>query len=86
MGKAAQGISRGLVYLSRHTNVAMKIWYRISEQARQALAKLFLKLAGYPFIPPADNELGISTKFKLENNEEIDRLMRQKPKGRPGRG
>lgn len=55
----------------------MKIWFLISEEARQALAKLFRKLAGYPFTPPKDDFKPITGKFQLEDREEIDKLIRQ---------
>lgn len=60
----------------------MLIWYLISDEARVGLAKLFRKLAGYDFIPPVNDYRPFTVKGKFESQEEIDRLMRQRPKGR----
>lgn len=53
------------------------LWFNagISEEARQALAKLFRKLARYPFTPPRDDFKPITGKFKLEDREEIAKIM-----------
>lgn len=53
------------------------IWYLISDEARVGLAKLYRKLVGYPFIPPGDDFKPIKVKGKIEDLQEIDRLMRQ---------
>lgn len=61
------------------------VWYLISDEARVGLAKLFRKLAGYPFTPPVDDFRPFTVRGQFEEQEEIDRLMRQRPKGRPPR-
>jgi len=56
----------------------MKIWYLISSEAREALSKLYRKLAGFPFTPPEDDTPLVSFDFRMESTEEIAKLM-QKP-------
>lgn len=55
------------------------LWFNagISEEARQALAKLYKKLSRHSFTPPKDDFKPITGKFKLEDTEEIDKLIRQ---------
>lgn len=53
------------------------LWYRIIEQGRRGLAKRYQKLAGYAFTPPREDGRDISVKGKIEDTEEIGRLMRQ---------
>ena len=62
-----------------------KLWDYLSIQNKRKLAKYYRK-RGYGFFkPPGSQKPAVEVKTKLEDLEEIDRLMRQKPRGRMGR-
>ena len=51
----------------------------LSEQGREKWAQLWLKHMGKEWCPESKPGRGIECETKLEDLEEIDRLMRQKP-------
>jgi hypothetical protein len=55
----------------------MAIWFLISEEARQELAKLYRRLAGYSFKPPILNFPKVKIDPKLETLVKIERLVRR---------
>jgi len=61
-------------------------WQILSIDNRNRLAEFYEEKFGKAFIPPGRHDKDIEVKTKLEDIEEIDRLMRQRPAGRPGRG
>jgi len=61
-------------------------WQILSTENRNRLAEFYEENFGTAFIPPGRHDKDIEIKAKLEDLEEIDRLMRQRPAGRPGRG
>jgi len=65
-----------------------KLYFLLSEEKREEWAKRYNKRFGVEFIPPKrpEWEWAIQCETKIEDLEEIDKLMRQKPHGRMGRG
>lgn len=61
------------------------LWFNkgISDEVRAKLIELYYELGGDIFGWPVDDYKPVTGEFKLEDTEEIDRLMRQRPKGRP---
>ena len=60
-------------------------WQILSTENRNKLAGFYEQSFGEPFLPPERHEERVRLQGKLENLEEIDKLMRQKPSGRMGR-
>jgi len=59
------------------------LWQILKPEDKMKLAGLYRALAGFPFIPPDSPGHPVKCETKLEPIEEIDRIMRQKPTGRP---
>jgi len=59
------------------------LWQILKPEDKMKLANLYRVLAGFDFIPPGNRDRPIECKSKLEPIEEIDKIMRQKPSGRP---
>ena len=51
----------------------------LSETGRKNWPEIYRRLIGKEWVPPGKEERGITCETKLEDIEEIDRLMRQKP-------
>jgi len=64
----------------------MALWDGLSIQSKRNLARYCRKELGIFFKPPGSKKQAIEVQGKLESLEEIDKLMRQKPQGRMGRG
>jgi hypothetical protein len=64
----------------------MELWFFLSEESKNNLARIYKELTGKDFIPPDKEKRAIRCDTKIEDLKEIDRLMRQKPSGRMGRG
>jgi hypothetical protein len=62
------------------------LWQILSTENKNKLADFYEEKFGRAFIPPGREERAIQLQGKLENLDEIDKLMRQKPHGRMGRG
>ena len=62
------------------------LWQILSPENRDKLAKFYEEKYGKPFLPPGRHDRDIELDTKLEDLQEIDKLMRQKPHGRMGRG
>jgi len=62
-----------------------KFWELLSERGRVAWF-LLCQQHGIVISEPTRDERGIQLEAKIEDLEEIDKLMRQKPSGRMGRG
>jgi len=62
------------------------LWQILSPENRNKLADFYEEKFGRAFIPPGRHGKDIELKTKLEDLNEIDKLMRQKPHGRMGRG
>jgi hypothetical protein len=62
------------------------LWQILSLENRNRLADFYEEKFGKAFLPPGRHEQDIELEPKLESLEEIDKLMRQKPHGRMGRG
>jgi len=62
------------------------LWQILSPENRDKLAKFYEEKYGKPFLPPGRHDRDIELDTKLESLEEIDKIMRQKPSGRMGRG
>jgi hypothetical protein len=60
-------------------------WQILSIENRNKLATFYEEKFGQPFLPPERHEERVRLQGKLENLDEIDKLMRQKPSGRMGR-
>lgn len=61
------------------------LWQILKPEDKLKLAGLYQRLAGFEFLPPGSGPArAIECEPKLESLEEIDRIMRQKPSGRPG--
>ena len=58
------------------------LWQILKPEQKLKLARLYEQLAGCEFIPP-DTARAVRWETKLESPEEIDKIMRQKPSGRP---
>ena len=58
----------------------------LSESSRPKWAELYKQFKGREWEKPSSDERAISCEPKLESLEEIDKLMREKPYGRMGRG
>jgi len=61
------------------------LWDGLSIQSKRNLARYSRKHLGIFFRPPGGKKQAIDVQGKLEDLEEIDKLMRQKPHGRMGR-
>ena len=57
------------------------LWQILSPENRDKLAKFYEEKYGKPFLPPGRHDRDIELDTKLEDIEEIDKLMRK-----PGRG
>lgn len=55
------------------------LWQILSLENRNKLAEFYEEKFGKPFLPPGRHERAIELDTKLEDLEEIDKLMRQKP-------
>lgn len=53
------------------------LWWCISAEARLGLARLYKKLSGQDFSPPREDARPFTVAGKIENLEEIGRLIRQ---------
>ena len=62
------------------------VWDNLTKEKKEKLAKCYKKWFGKEFIPPGSDKPAIHIEPKIESTEEIDKLMRQKPQGRMGRG
>jgi len=62
------------------------LWQILSPENRDKLAKFYEEKFGKPFLPPERHNRDIELDTKLEDLQEIDKFMRQKPHGRMGRG
>lgn len=62
-----------------------KLWDCLSIQSKRNLAKYYRKHCAGFFKPPGSQKHDIEVQGKLEDLQEIDKLMRQKPRGRMGR-
>ena len=58
----------------------------LSESGKANWAEIYKKLTGKKWVPPERDKRGIQCETKIEGLEEIDKIMRQKPSGRMGRG
>ena len=56
------------------------LWQILKPEQKLELARLYRKLAGFEFIPPDSPDLLVRCETKLESPEEIDKIMRQKPR------
>lgn len=54
------------------------LWYMISEESREKLRRLL----PHNWRPPREDGRPITIQTKIEDVEEIDKLMRQPPRGR----
>jgi len=61
------------------------LWDGLSIQSKRNLARYSKKHLGIFFRPPGSKKQAIKVQGKLEDLEEIDKFMRQKPSGRMGR-
>ena len=61
-----------------------QFWERISPESKVKLAKLYKKLSGEEFVPPSLPLEGrsITTRFEIEDTEEIGKIIRRAPRGR----
>lgn len=59
------------------------LWQILKPEDKLKLATLYWVLAGFEFIPPGTEVCAVKCETKLESLEEIDKIMRQKPTGRP---
>jgi len=57
------------------------LWQILKPEDKLKLARLYQELAGFEFVPPENPGHAIKCETKLESLEEIDRIMRQKPRG-----
>jgi len=62
------------------------LWDCLSIESKRNLARYSRKHLGVFFRPPGSKKQTIEIQGKLESVQEIDKLMRQKPHGRMGRG
>ena len=62
------------------------VWDNLIKEKKEKLAKRYKKRFCKEFIPPGSKKQTIEIQGKLESIQEIDKLMRQKPHGRMGRG
>ena len=58
------------------------LWHILKPEDKLKLAMLYRDIAGFDFIPPNSPDPVIQCETKTESLEEIDKLMRQKPRGR----
>lgn len=58
------------------------LWHILKPEDKLKLAKLYRGLAGFDFIPPGSPGQAIQWETKIEDVQEIDKLMRKKPRGR----
>jgi hypothetical protein len=63
-----------------------KLWELLSERGKANWAELYEQFMGIPWEKASSDDRAIHCEPKLESLEEIDKLMRQKPSGRMGRG
>ena len=56
------------------------LWQILKPEDKVKLARLYEALAGFPFIPPGSPDRSVHWQTKIESPEEIDKLMREKPK------
>jgi len=54
-------------------------WESLSEKSREDWPEIYQKFKGKKWENPIKDERGIQAETKIEDIEEIDRLMRQKP-------
>lgn len=62
------------------------LWDSLKPGDRQKLVEYYQQQFGKEFILPKCGDRPIQCDTKLESLKEIDKLMRQKPHGRMGRG
>lgn len=62
------------------------LWYTLKEEDRRKLTEFYKEQFGTEFMPPDRDGRIIRLATKLEDLEEIDRRMRQKPNPRRGLG
>lgn len=58
----------------------LPIWYCVSRDTQRKLALFQYENFGIVLVPPRHKFQPLKTDFKLENSEEISRLMRRRPK------
>lgn len=56
----------------------------LSELSKPKWAELYRKFTGKKWVPPKKDKRTIHCETKIEDLQEIDKLMRQKPQGRMG--
>ena len=56
-----------------------------TEKSKENWAVLYKKVKGKKWVPPVKDKRGIQCETKIEDTEEIAKIMRQMPSGRMGR-
>ena len=57
----------------------MELWFCLSEQNKSKLAQYYEQQFGMKLVPPGREKRGIECEVKIEDLEEIDRIMREVP-------
>lgn len=55
------------------------LWYCLKPEVQEGLARLYKKLSGQDFSPPREDARPFTVAGKMENLEEIDKIMRRAP-------
>jgi len=57
----------------------MELWFCLSEENKGKLARLYEELSGMKLVPPNREKRAIQCEVKIEDLEQIDKIMRKVP-------
>ena len=57
----------------------MELWFSLSEENKSKLARYYEQHFGMKLVPPGREKRAIQCEVKIEDLEEIDRIMRKVP-------